>query len=293
LSVYRRHALRHIVQAFVLVIPATLALLTLSVLVPLVMLLVGEVLIIALLPRTAWFRRRVDEHLRELNRAEATAARAALLGRMSDEHRIELERLERLAAQIRERSVTVTADVDGALNEWLGLGRLFAAYVRLAIAHNSSTISFRAVDRVALNDHVARLESAQMAATDRTRLWIDRRLAIARRRVDAWERAREERELMAHGLATIGELVRWMYEQSATTPTEPVRAELEDTLATWEHNGTTLHELSALCDGYDAIDVKVFELGHEPLGAASADEMGGPRPHPHHMCANAEAPQVQ
>ncbi len=259
---YCKHAFKHPMQALVLVTPVILALLTLSMILPLVVMLVAEVIVIAVVPRCAWFRTAVDEQVDRLARAEAAEVRASLLARISDEHRRELENLERLAAQIRERSGQ-TEERRSAGEDWLGLDRLLGTYVRLAMACRTSVESFRAVDRATLDDHVLTLEAMRIASTDSTRTWIDRRLAIAHRRVAAADRAHDERERLAHGLATIGELVRWMYEECVATRAELVHAELEDALTTWEQNGTTLHELSTLCDGLETVDVDALALGRD------------------------------
>jgi hypothetical protein len=257
---YREHAAKHVAQVAVLVIPATIALWTHMLVLPLLAALVGEALLLAVLPQSSRFRRHVDLRLAEASRARAAAARDLLVGRMSDEYRRELEVLERLAMRIQERTVVLrTGDVVTA-DEWLGFGRLFGAFVRLAIAHRTSSETFKPVNRTELGDHVARLELMLQSSTGASQRWVVRRLAIARRRIAAWERALEERVVMAHGIAMIGELVRWMHEQCAAAPTEPVRADLEEMLAAWEQNGATLRELSAICGTADESELEVFEL---------------------------------
>jgi hypothetical protein len=258
--VYREHAIKHVAQVVVLVIPATIALWTHMLLLPALAVLMGEALLVGLMPRSSQFRRHVDARLAELSRARAAAARDLLVGRMSDEHRRELEVLERLAARIHERTVVLRSGDVITADEWLGFGRIFAAFVRLAIAHRASAETFKPVNRTELAEHVTRLELMLQSSSGAAQHWIIRRLAITRRRIAAWERALEERVIMAHGIAMIGELVRWMHEQCASTPTEPVRADLEEMLATWEQNGTTLRELSALCGSSDDPELELFEL---------------------------------
>lgn len=275
MSTYRRHALVHGAQAFVIAVPAILALLTLSIVLPLVVLVAAELSVLLALPRVSWFRAEIDERIERSARIHASASRARLLGRMSPEHRSELEYLERLGAQIRERGEAFDDGSDTVVDGWLGLERLLALYVRLAIAHRASADSFRAVDRTQLDAHIGKLRALQEVASDPSREWIDRRLAILQRRAEAWDRARIEQELLTHQLATIGELVRWMHEQCATSQTESVRVELEDMLASWEQNGTTLHELSTLCDNGEEIDPRVLELGREPLPAPEPLQVGG------------------
>jgi hypothetical protein len=260
---YRWHALKHPAQALVFVTPAILATVTVTLLVPLIVLLVSELLVLAILPHCAGFRKSVDERLEAIARAKAAEARVTMLTRINDDHRIELENLERITMLIRERCGQSGEEAATATDDWLGLGRVLAVYVRLAMAYRTSMESFRAVDRLGLAEHIARLETQRITASESTRPWVERRLAIARRRVIASQRAQEECERLAQGLATIGELVRWMYEECVTTRSEAVQAELEEALASWEQSGATLHELSTLCGGVETVDMDVLALGRD------------------------------
>src|SRR5687767_7357322 len=58
--VYREHAVKHVAQVVVLVIPATIALWTHMLLLPALAVLMGEALLVGLLPRSPQFRRHVD-----------------------------------------------------------------------------------------------------------------------------------------------------------------------------------------------------------------------------------------
>lgn len=258
IGVYRRHSVKHVAQAVMLVVPATVALWTHTILVPLLLLVGGQMALLTVLPRLGSFRRAVDERLATLARAEAAATREFLVGRMSDEHRRELEHLERLAGQINAKSARSRGEEALEAEEWLGLGRLFAAFVKLAIAHRESVEAFRCINRSDLDEHATRLEAMLHASHGPSRLWIERRLSIARRRVEAWDHALSERAVMAHGIAMIGELVRWMHEQCVTSPTEAVRLDIEEIVAAWEQDGATLKALSTICARFEPGEVEVF-----------------------------------
>jgi hypothetical protein len=251
ISVYRRHSVKHVAQAVLLISPATIALFSHTIVVPLLLLATGQVGLLLVLPRLAAFRRAVDRRIAETRRAEIAATREFLVGRMSDEHRRELEHLERLATHINQRSVRAPVDDVIEAEEWLGLGRLFTAFIRLAIAHRENVEAYRTISRSDLEDHAAHLEAMLRNTTGPSRQWIERRLAIARRRIEAWEHALSERSVMAHGMAMIGELVRFMHEQCVTAPTDSVRIDIEEVVAAWEQDGATLRALSAICTRYD------------------------------------------
>lgn len=262
---YRHHVLKNPLQALVVVTAVGVAVLTLSVLIPLVMLLGAEVVLIAALPRCAWFRRSVDRELALLEKARAVEMRAALLSRMSDEHRRELDSLERLAARVKEQSGGAAMGEDSGAADWLGLDRLLAAYVQLATACRSSTESCRAIERCGLQHQITTLETLSTSATETTRTWIDRRLGIVRRRLVTAQRLREDCESLSHGLAMIADLVRWTHDECVASRAELLRDQLEDALTTCERNGPTLRELSALCAELEPVDPRLLALGRPAI----------------------------
>jgi hypothetical protein len=262
---YRHHVLKNPLQALVVVTAVGVAVLTLSILIPLVLLLGAEVVMIAALPKCEWFRRSVDRELALVERARAVDLRASLLARMSDEHRRELDSLERLAARVREQSGGAGEGDDSPAVDWLGLDRLLATYVQLATACRSSTESCRAIERCALDSQISTLESMSISATAATRTWIDRRLGIVRRRLATAQRLRDDSESLAHGLAMIADLVRWTHDECIASRAELLRDQLEDALATCERNGPTLRELSALCSELEPVDARLLALGRAPV----------------------------
>jgi hypothetical protein len=254
MALYRLRALSHPAQAFLALAAAMLAVLTLSVLVPFLTLAVGEVVFLGAIPRSRFFQAVVDEQLDRAAREEALAKRMVLAARLGDEHRLELEQLELLALRIRER----IGEEHG--QDAFGLGRLLATYARLATAHRTSTEAFRPFEYASLLGQLAALEASRARAPGPTRSTIDRRLAVGRTRAEVWRRALQDRERIAHELATIGDIVRWMYEECAATTAVHARAELDEILSTWQHDGATLCEVTELCHGEDAVDASVFTL---------------------------------
>lgn len=258
---YRHHVLKNPLQALVVVTAVGVAVLTLSVLIPLLMLLGAEVVLIAALPRCAWFRRSVDRDLALVEKSRAIEMRTALLARMSDEHRRELDSLERLAVKVKEQSGGAEGSDDGTTADWLGLDRLLAAYVQLATACRSSSESCRAIERCGLEHQLATLERLSMTATESTRTWIDRRLGIVRHRLVTAQRLRDDCESLVHGLAMIADLVRWTHDECVASRAELLRDQLEDALTTCERNQPVLRELSALCAELEPVDGRLLALG--------------------------------
>lgn len=270
----RRYTLQVVktpLQALVLVAAVGAAVLTLSVLFPLVVVLGVEVVLIAALPRCEWFRRSVDRELALVERTRAIELRASLLMRMSDEHRRELDMLERLAAKVKEQSGDTDDGESSSSGDWTGLDRLLAAYVQLATASRASMESCRAAERCGLERQIATLETLSMSATDSTRMWIERRLGIARQRLSTAARLRDDCESLAHGLAMVADLVRWTYDESVASRAELLRDQVEDALAACERSGPAVRELAALCAELEPVDPRLLALGRPAVPALVAE----------------------
>lgn len=223
-----------------------------------------EVLMLLVVPRLASFRRHVDEVIEQTERLEAAKARAALLLQMDEVHRQELERLEQLVDRARENVKRTGTAAEAVLDDCLGLNRLTACYVRLAIAYKTSKDSLQSTNRQALQDKIRLLEAMKNGAndaTDRMRRLAERRLAIALKRAERWDRTQEDLEAITHQLATIGELIHLVHEQSIT-PIDPrgMSDEIDQFIVDLEENEGTLREISELVV-QDEVEVEVLELG--------------------------------
>src|SRR4051794_20251896 len=185
-----RDTLTHRAHVLVVVVPAVLALATLDLLVAFIGLIVAELIVFTVLPRLGWVKTAIDEHLEHMARIEAAAARAALLGRMSDAHRCDLAELERIADTIPDVGGVHAPEL--RVSAALGLERLLSVYVRLAIAHRATSEAFDDCRRAPPDEEMARLLRARTETTGTSREWIDRRLAILKKRSEAWRSACEE-----------------------------------------------------------------------------------------------------
>jgi hypothetical protein len=256
------------VQALVIVAAVALAfftlIFTLSVLVPLALIASAELMIVTILPRCRWFQRTVDEELECVALAEAVEVRGTLLARISDEHRRELEELERLVAKVVERSRNAARHLGSGEEplpgeDWLGLGRLLGTYVQLAIAHRTNVECLRETNEARGPRHdLVTLEALRPTASIAMLPWIDRRMAIARGRVMAAERAHEERAMLMHGLATIAELIRWTHDECVASHDELLRNVLVDAEGVGDGRAGTLREIVTLCAELETVDPHVF-----------------------------------
>lgn len=260
---YHRRAMTHYAQAAVAAVPVIVGLVTLSILAAALLVVVGELVVFVMLPHLPAFRRHVDATLDRDACLQAAATRSALLSRMDVQHQRELERLEDLASRVRGTG-SGSGDTTSR-EEWLGVDRLLAAFVRLAIAHRDSSVAFDTTTGYALEVQLAEVETMRVRAVDEQRTWAERRLAILLDRRQTWRRARYEQSVLAAELATIGELVRWMYEQSALGRSVDAQAEVVDAVNAAANSGPVLRELAAL-EGCEPVDPEVLRLGRR--GAA-------------------------
>lgn len=254
---YRRRALTHYAQTAVAALPIAVGVVTLSLAAAVLLLIAGEMLLFMVLPKMPGFRKQVDASLERAACIRAALSRAALLGRMEGHYQRELEQLEDLAGRVRGSS---SSDGSSTSEEWLGLDNLLAVFVRLAIAHRDSASAFPPAGGFELDGQISELEMAHASTSGEPQAWTERRLAILRDRRDTWCRAREEQMILAAELATIGELVRWMYEQSALGRSVDAHSEVQDAVAACSRNGSVLREIAAL-DGSEPVDPDVLRLG--------------------------------
>jgi hypothetical protein len=219
----------------------------------------AEVVLLGLVLHLRSFRRYVDERLDHIERMKAAEQRSTLLLQMADDHRRELLRLEALVDRIRDSSKPHGTAAQIAVDDCL---RLLASYVQLAIAHNASRECLASVDRRALDEEMRTLETTLFAPNQHTRVLAQRRLAIARKRADRWDRSREALEAMAHQLALIGELVQLAHEQVAA-PVDPAAAtdEIDRVAYDLDDNQATLDELAEFLGVEETIEPRILDLG--------------------------------
>ncbi|HEX4449082.1 MAG TPA: hypothetical protein VH044_20215 [Polyangiaceae bacterium] len=259
LWVYVKHALMHPWHVVVLAGATVFGVANWSLLVLLLVFAGAELMLLGAVLHLRAFRRYVDERLDQIERARAAEQRATLLLQMGDEHRRELLRLEAIVDRIRDATNPHGTAAQIAVDECL---RLLASYVRLAIAHNVSRECLASVNRRGLEDEIRSLEAARFAQGPHTRVLAQRRIEIARKRAERWDRSREALDAISHQLAMIGELVQLTHEQIAA-PADPVCAtsEIDRVVSELDDQHSTLEELSEFLGVEEAIDPRVLDIG--------------------------------
>ncbi|MDB5220617.1 MAG: hypothetical protein JWO86_8544 [Myxococcaceae bacterium] len=241
LAVCRHHAVRHVSQAFVVVTPIALAILTQSLLLPLLLIIVAEAFLVLVLPLIPAFQRRVQASVAREARLAVLAERARLTQMMSPSHRDELQELEAVVAMIRLRT---GCGLDR--EDWLGVDTLLTLYSRLAVALRNSTEALSLAAAVNLDRQVASVEQMRWMAPEAERPRIAQRLAILRRRRELRTSAEERRSLMACDLAAIADLVRCLHDECVSVDGATATSEVPEAIADGMRSGATLSELAML-----------------------------------------------
>jgi hypothetical protein len=257
--VYVKHALMHPWHVVVLAGATVFGVANWSLLVLLLVFAGAELLLLGIVLHLRAFRQYVDERLDQMDRAKAAEQRATLLLQMGDDHRRELLRLEAIVDRIRDAARPNGTAAQIAVDECL---RLLASYVRLAIAYNVSRECLASVDRRHLDEEIRQLEAARFSQSANTRTLAQRRLLIARKRTERWDRSRDALEAIAHQLAMIAELVQLTHEQ-VVAPADPTGAtdEIDRVVEELDETQATIEELAEFLGVEEPIEPSVLDLG--------------------------------
>jgi hypothetical protein len=224
----------------------------------------AEILLLGIVLRLRAFRSYVDDRLDQIERGRAAEQRTTLLLQMSDEHRRELLRLESIVDKIRDATRPHGTAAQIAVDECL---RLLASYVRLAMTYNVSRECLASVDRRLLEEEIHTLEAARFTQAAHARQLAQRRLQIAKKRAERWDRSRESLDAIAHQLAMIGELVQLTHEQVAA-PADPTGAtsEIDRVVEELDDSHSTIEELSELLGVDEPVDPRILDIGRAARG---------------------------
>ena len=242
LYVCRRQIARHYGQAFAIAIPVALAIITASVLGPLLLLIAAEALLVGILPFVPSFQRRVNEQLAREARAAKLAERARLMPSIAAGHRTELEELESIVGAIRIRT-GCAVDRD----DWLGMDGLLTLYLRLALAHRKSTeAAFSCAGSADLERQVTNAAYARSTAPAAARPRIEQHLTILQRRRELRAAMEDRRSVIACDLAAIADLIRCLYEECVTADGASASSEVPEAIMDGLRGGVALSELALL-----------------------------------------------
>ena len=224
-----------------------------------------DLLFLGVVPWCGFFRRRADAHLDQVARAEAARLRQALIQRMGEGHRHELSRLDALVERTRDPRLREGRELPEIAGEGGGLDRLAHRYILLAVAHRTCAETLAMTDYRALQATIRSLEATLPTPAPRIGRVLERRLSVARKRVDHWGRARENLELLTHELSTIVEIVQLVHERT-TAPCVGTRfsTDVDGMLADLDTTDGIERELEGLAD--DSLEL-IEEMEATPVMA--------------------------
>ena len=278
LSTYRRDPATKAAHVVAVAVPLAAAVITMSIVGPILLMLLAEAFVLTVLPRLRAFQTYVDERRARERKLAAALQRAALLARMSPARCAELQKCEALVADIRGRSGCASEH-----DEWAGLDALLALYVRLSIAFDENTTVLDPASTAQLDGEIARLEAARDASHGALHEALDSRLAILRRRRHARTKAIESRAVIACTLETIVDLVHCLHDECTAVQGASACRDANEALPRTAENIALLGELAALRED-DAFDPSILELGRR-----AAMEPIAPDHHMHPVLVNGTA----
>jgi hypothetical protein len=240
-SACRRFALGHYSQALIIVTSISIAVVTGSLLAAVLLLLVGEAVLLGLVPLLPSFQRFVQERLAYEARAAVIAERARLMPGMIPAHRDELAVLESRVETIRVRT---GCGVDR--QDWLGVDGLLTLYVRLAVAHHQSTRALSHESAADLERQLASIEVARRSASEAGLPRMEQHAQIVQRRRQLRAAAEERRSIIACDLAAIADLVRCLHDECVSVDGASASSEVPETIADGLRSAAALGELAFL-----------------------------------------------
>lgn len=274
---YRRDPAANAAHVAAIALPLAIAIVTLSVGLPLVLFLIGEAFVLGVLPRLAPFRRYVDERRAREAKLAAAVHRATVMARLSPDRSAELERCEALVAEVRARSgCEATAD------EASGLDALLAMYVRLAVAQGENTRALEGAGVVDLESEIAALERRKILATPAVREWLDRRIEVLTRRRSTLAKASENAVMLACAIATVVDLIRSLRDECLAAQGTAATREAAEVVPRAAESVSLVGELAVLRaetigqhrvrvgDREVALEELELALGLDPTGQVSA-----------------------
>jgi hypothetical protein len=254
LSVCRRRLARHPTQVFVVVVPFALAVLTATVLGPLLLFVVAEAVLLGLLPSLPSIRRRVHEHMAREARAAKLADRARLMPAIAQGHRMEMEELESIVEAIRTRTGCALDRED-----WLGLDGLLTLYLRLALAHRKSTeAAFSSAATSDIERLIAVAQHARNLAPPAAKPRVDQHVVILERRRALKATMEERRAVLSCDLAAVADMIRCLYEECVAADGATASGEVPEAIEEAMRGAAAVSELAmlraSLVDELDVVD---------------------------------------
>jgi len=234
---------------------------------PLLWAAAGIAVLALLLSRDRDFRRRVDAR-RARQEALARARRnEAMLAELAPAQREHFLGMQMLGGRILDNFARLEGGGATALvrQSRARIDALLQTFLRLSITLNDHRRYLSGTDRDALEAELRGLEAdlARGGGGEALREIKERRVAILRKRLERFENAKESREVIAHQLASIEDLLRLLHEQSITLrDPAAITLQLDAIAIELEEAENTVRELDRLL----AFDLELRSIGARQAG---------------------------
>jgi len=220
-----------------------------------------ELAFLGLVSGNARFQHAVDARTARRSARRRARRTEALLAELAPNQREHFLGLQALAARIRENFARLEAGGEAVAAQSAGrIEALLQVFLRLLITLDDHKRYLGSTDRERIEAELRQLEAdvAAEGASDAVREIKRRRVAILRKRLERFAKARESREVIAHQLASIEDLLRLLHEQSITLRDPAALTHQLDALALEvEEAEATVRDLDRLL----AFDLELRALG--------------------------------
>jgi hypothetical protein len=220
-----------------------------------------QLLSFLVLPRVAWFRRRIDQDAAVRAQQEAVSLRAGVLAGVGEPHRMCFLQLEAMVDEISSR--VERADAPGDDGDCFGLRWLLSSYLGVATSYQAARRQLSMTRRDALVDEIEVLR-ATVREAPRLQSLREQRLAIAEQRLARWERTADELECLSQQLAAIEAAIRLAHEEAAAADIDSAAAQPHALVADLAQRGPILEEIAGLRRGHESIDPRVLSTREAP-----------------------------
>jgi hypothetical protein len=223
----------------------------------------ADLIFVGMAASSSRFRRAVDARRSRKQAKQRARRNEALLSELAPNQREHFLGLQVLAGRIEENFARVEAGEALAARSRHRIDALLQAFLRLLVTLDDHRRYLSGTNRETLERELQSLAAPEGTEGAALREIKQRRAGILRKRLERFENAKESREVIAHQLASIEDLLRLLHEQSITLR-DPAGISLQlDALSIEvEEAENTVRELDRLL----AFDLELRALGGREAG---------------------------
>ncbi len=221
---------------------------------PLILLLGAQLVVLPLVAGSERYQRAIRAKMLEDERQQKQANRrleaSEMLRLLSDPERHRYRGLETLAAEIRENYQSLDASSQSLLDEVVGkLDFLISFYLRMRYSVARYEAYFQTPDPERIRHRLASLEREMAQGPERVRAIKGKTTNVLRKRLERYEKALENRQLVDAQTETVLEVLQLLRDQSfSMTDPKTITEQLDGLVSSAEETERGVKDLEELLD---------------------------------------------